>query len=79
MSGCSLGGLLAVGRVFIPRWGLDGRFAVGFFGLCLCRNAWRGRFLPLQAGCRVGAGSGSSYSLFQVPWSELKKFYGSAI
>ena len=23
-------------------WELSGRFVVGFFGLCLCRGAWRG-------------------------------------
>ena len=72
MSGRSLGGLLAVGKKNHPalgvRWSLCGRvFWAVFVQECL-----EGRFLPLQAGCRVGAGSGSSYSLLQVPWSELK-------
>ena len=32
------------------------------------------QFLPLQVGEFDGSGVGSSCSLFQVPWSELKKF-----
>ena len=53
-------------------WSLCGRV----FWAVLVQECLEGRFLPLQAGCRVVAGSGSSYSLFQVPWSELKKFRG---
>jgi len=54
--------------------GVGWSFCGWVFWAVLVQECLEGCFLPLQAGCRVVAGSGSSYSLFQVPWSELKKF-----
>ena len=73
-SGRSLDGLLAVRKNFHPAWGVEWSLCGRVFWAVLVQECLEGRFLPLQAGCRVGGGSGSSCSLFQVPWSELKKF-----
>ena len=79
MSGRLLGGLLAV-KKFSPRvmgngWSLCSRV----FWAVLVQECLEGRFLPLQAGFLVGVGSKSVCSLFQVPWSELKKFLARGI
>jgi hypothetical protein len=61
-------------RVMRVGWSLCGRV----FWAMLVQECLERRFLPLQAGCWVDAGSGASYGLFQVPWSELKKFFAGS-